>query len=213
MRLVGLLAAIAALTLAAPAAADANEWAVTPIQPTGSIQATPYGSSETEVFQFQGTPLERPAEAINITIWNQNPGAALFPESSRVDFFPVSESPVDPSVYMGHTINTWAYTPGTYYWRAAARIATLFSSTTLESAVFSFVVSPRQEKTIPLAQCAELAARARNTLYRQRHLESAIDLAHSRKRRKHLRSEIRGLRAERVRLSQESDRLCVSEGR
>ncbi len=134
--------------LAWPAPALADEWAITPAEPApgASIAAatTVTGTDTEPVFQFD-SPVAGP-ELASITVWSRNPSEAgnLFPEESLVASFYARPSPVEPSVYRGHTYEHWP--PGTYFWRAAGTVYGVepshpYASITLTSPVFTFSVT------------------------------------------------------------------------
>jgi hypothetical protein len=139
---------VVALMLACPSPALADEWPITPTEPApgASIAAatTVTGADTEPAFQFD-SPGAGPTLA-NITVWSRNPSEPgnLFPEESAVGDFNATPSPVDPSVYRGHTYEDWP--PGTYYWRATGTVYTSepgnpFAQLKLTSPVFTFTVT------------------------------------------------------------------------
>lgn len=207
---VGFQALLIALTFAG--VAHANEWPITPSQPAGSIQAAPEGVYRPLTFQFQGAPVSGVLDSVYITVWSRNPNEAgnLFPEQARVDFFPASPSPVDPTIYQGNALGPWTNTPGTYYWRATATVLVPPYSTPegYVSPLFGLALAP-STSSIPIQLCNEIGIRIRELTHRIRVLTITIDRTQSTKRTRKLVQTRSKLSRERAALNREAYQRCV----
>lgn len=171
----------AALALLGAPSAQADEWAITPSEPApgATIPATAAGSSSEQTFQFQGPVPSGYLDSVSVTVWNQNPSTPgnLFPADARVGYFPVSQSPVDPTVFRGKTDGTWRWTPGTYYWQAVAEVYQTTPSVRFYadvSPVFTFTVSvangesaPTPNETLPTLTLSESYAAVKTIIRRK----------------------------------------------
>jgi hypothetical protein len=203
-----------ALFLLATSSAQAAEWPITPIEPApGASLPAAWSMTQTQMFQFHAPPTG-PYGGF-ISVWSRNPAEPgnLFPDEARVDFFPVSRSPVDPTVYQGRSGGVWTSRPGTYYWRAASSFTEgppTYRFAGLGSPVFSVNVvaiggeSPEQRSI----RCAVLGGRVGYFTRRIWPVERAIDLAGSSRRRKQLQRTLRRLRLERRHVLREAESLC-----
>jgi hypothetical protein len=214
LRALAIVAAVAGCALAGARPALADDWAVAPSQPlaAAAVQAVEPGNSEAQPFLFRGAPLAGPAEPF-ITVWNRNPGAPgnLFPDDTKVDFFPAAPSPVDPTTYRGLALGTWRWTPGVYYWRVDAGVMQTTPITrffTASSPIFTFTVKRSASHSTPYATCAALGARLKSFTRRIRSAQRALGRARSGGARRHLRSTLRRLKHQRSDVQTRLSRHC-----
>jgi hypothetical protein len=225
---VGAALCVAALGVAAPAAAaeEHQEWGISVIEPAPGAPVQAMMPLEVPaqplVFEFRAPPPgERPLA--HIVVWSRNPTEPgnLFPEQAQVDYFNVAQSPVDPTVFRGETLNrSWRSQPGTYYWQAEGVYwtgAPTYSRVNLASPLFTInVVAASGESGAGSQKSLEERAEwcgyyAGRVVYITRHIrpaERALRQARSARDKKRLRGKLRRLRHERSKAETEERRLC-----